>query len=209
MSVKLLVVFLALPVVGQTERPPVPEPRSNSSMVAQAQALLSAGKIDAAIEMLKSLPASASTATTLNYLLGVAYYQKGDYTRAIVHLSISVRQLPEDSPQYQQGVQMLGLSQYLQGHLKEAIPYLEQVSTWSPSNVEISYVLGVSYIQTQNPDKARQAFARMFSVQPNSASAYLINAQMMTRQRFEENAEKELERALEIDPKLPQANGSQ
>jgi tetratricopeptide (TPR) repeat protein len=206
LSINVLVVLFALAVPGQTKQQPTPELGSNSSTVAQAQALLSAGKIDAAIEMLKSLPASSTTNTQVSYFLGLAYYQKSEYLRAIEYLSRSVRELPEDSRQHQQGIQMLGLSQYLLGHLKEAIPYLEQVGKWSPNNVEIAYVLGLSYIQTQNPNKAREAFARMFNVQPNSAPAYLINAQMMIRQRFEEFAEKELQRALELDPKLPQAN---
>ena len=204
--VNLLMAVFALAVPGQTELQTTSEPGSNSSLVAQAQALLRAGKIDAAIETLRSLPASTSTDPTVNYLLGVAYYQKSDYLRAIEHLSIGVSQRPKDSTQYRQGVQMIGLSQYLLGHLKEAIPYLEQVAGWSPSNVEIAYVLGLSYIQTQSPDKARETFARMFSVPPSSAAAYLINAQMMIRQRFENVAEKELQRALELDPKLPQAN---
>ena len=207
-SVNLLVGLFVLAVAGQTEQQPTSEPASNSSIVAQARALLSAGKIDAAIELLRSLPASSSTDTTVSHLLGVAYYQKNDYARAIEHLSIAVTKGPEDSPQYRQAVQMLGLSQYLLGHFKEAIPYLEQIGSWSPNNVEIAYVLGLSYIQTQNPNKAREAFARMFNIQPNSAPAYLINAQMMIRQRFEESAEKELQRALELDPKLPQVNFS-
>jgi len=204
-ALNLLAAFCALSVVGQTELP-TSENGSNALVVAQAQALLRDGKIDAAIELLKPLPRLNSNDTAVSHLLGLAYYQKGDYGRAIEHLSIAVKQGPEGSPQYRQGVQMLGLSQYLLGHLKEAIPYLEQVGSWSPNNVEIGYVLGLSYIQTQNPNKAREAFARMFNIQPNSASAYLINAQMMIRQRFEEFAEKELQRALELDPKLPQAN---
>jgi tetratricopeptide (TPR) repeat protein len=204
--VNLMLAVFALAVPGQTELQTTSEPGSNSSLVAQAEALLRAGKIDAAIEKLKSLPASTSNDPTVNYLLGAAYYQKSDYARAIEHLSIGVTQGPKDSAQYRQGVQMIGLSQYLLGHLKEAIPYLEQVADWSPSNVEMAYVLGLSYIQTQSPDKARETFARMFGVQPNSAAAHLINAQMMIRQRLENVAEKELQRALELDPKLPQAN---
>lgn len=204
----LLVALFALAVVGQTAQPPTSAPGSNSSTVAQAQALLRAGKIDAAIELLRSLPTSSSTDGTVSHLLGLAYYQKSDYARAIEHLSISIKQTPEGSSQYRQGVQTLGLAQYLMGRHKEAIPYLEQVGNWSPGNVETSYVLGLSYIHTQNPNKAREAFARMFYIQPNSAPAYLINAQMMMRQGFENLAEKELQRALELDPKLPQANFS-
>ncbi len=204
-TLNLLIALCVLTVASQTELPKS-ELGSNSPVVAQAQALLRDGKIDAAIELLKPLPRSNSNDTAVSHLFGLAYYQKGDYGRAIEHLTIAVKLGPEGSPQYWQGVQMLGLSQYLLGHLKEAIPYLEQVGNSSPNNVEIGYVLGLSYIQTQNPSKAREAFARMFNIQPNSASAYLINAQMMIRQRFEEFAEKELQRALELDPKLPQAN---
>lgn len=206
LSVSLLLAVFGSAISGQTELQTPSDPGSHSALVAQAQAQLRAGKIDAAIETLRSLPAATSTDPTVNYLLGAAYYQKSDYLRAIEHLSVGVNQGPKDSAQYRQGVQMIGLSQYLLGHLKEAIPHLEQVVEWSPSNVEIAYVLGLSYIQTQSPDKARETFARMFSVQPSSAAAYLINAQMMIRQRLENVAEKELQRALELDPKLPQAN---
>jgi tetratricopeptide (TPR) repeat protein len=207
MSIHLLVAIFAVAVAGQTEQPPS-NAGSNSPIVAQAQTLLSAGKIDAAIELLRSLPASSLPDPTVSHLLGAAYYQKNDYPRAIEHLSIAVNKGPADSLQYRQAVQMLGLSHYLTGHVKEAIPYLEQAGNWSANNEEIAYVLGLSYIQTQNPTKAREAFARMFNIQPNSAPAHLINAQMMIRQRFEAFAEKELQRALELDPKLPQANFS-
>ena len=206
MSVNLLVALFVLTVAGQTERQQTPELETNPPMVAQAQALLSAGKIDAAIEMLRTLSRSSSNDIAVNHLLGLAYYQKSDYTRAVEHLSIAVRQEQGNNRQYRQGVQTLGLSYYLLGHLKEAIPYLEQVINWSPDSVETAYVLGLSYIQTHNSNKAREAFARMFNIQPDSASAYLINAQMMIRQQFEEFAEKELQKALELDPKLPQAN---
>ena len=103
-------------------------------------------------------------------------------------------------------MQMLGLAHYFQGHLKDAVLYLEQVTIWEPEGVEIAYVLGIAYIQTHNPDKARESFARMFNLPVGSASAHLINAQMMIRQQFEEFAEKELQKALALDPKLPQAN---
>ncbi len=205
-SINLLVALFSLTVASQTETQSASKLESNAPTVAQAQALLSVGRIEAAIGMLKVLAKSSSNDTTINYLLGLAYYQKNDHTRAIEHLSMAVKQVPEGSPHYQQGVQMLGLSHYLLGHHKEAIPYLEQVRHWSPDSVETAYVLGLSYIQTHSPDKAREAFARMFRIPTDSASAYLINAQMLIRQQFEDFAEKELRKALELDPKLPQAN---
>jgi tetratricopeptide (TPR) repeat protein len=205
LSTNLLIAFFALTIASQTQSQSASKPESNAPTVAQAQSLLSAGRIDDAIAMLRGLAKSSSN-DTVNYLLGFAYYQKNDHARAIEYLSMAVREVREDKSQYQQGVQMLGLSHYLMGHFKEAIPYLEQVRHWSPDSEETAYVLGLSYIQTHSPEKAREAFARMFRVPPTSASAYLINAQMLMRQQFEDLAEKELRKALELDPKLPQVN---
>lgn len=191
-------------VAAQTERDFSVQTQSNP--VEEAESLLSAGKIDAAIRLLSTISKTASNDSQISHLMGMAYYQKADYERAVEQLSRALKGTSEDSRQYRQDVQMLALSHYLLGHIKEAIPYLEQVKNWAPDNVEIAYTLGISYIQSHNPDKAREAFARMFSISPVSASAYLINAQMMIRQQFEEFAEKELQKALELDPKLPQAN---
>jgi tetratricopeptide (TPR) repeat protein len=178
----------------------------NAQAIEQAESLLSGGKFDAAIQMLTAIPRSESNEAQINHLLGLAYYQKADYARAVGYLSDAAKRAPQGSRQYRQDVQMLGLSHYLLGHVKEAIPYLEQVKSWAPDNVEMAYTLGISYIQTHDLDKSRESFARMFSVPPGSASAHLINAQMMIRQQFEEFAEKELQKTLQLDPKLPQAN---
>lgn len=199
----LLLAPLIQPGAAQTEQV-LAQPAA--SAMEQAESLLGAGKIDAAISTLTAIPRSEANETQISHLLGLAYYQKSDYARAVEHLSVAAKRSSEGSRQYKQDVQMLGLSHYLLGHIKEAIPYLEQIRNWAPDNVEMAYTLGVSYIQTHELDKARDSFARMFSVPPDSASAHLINAQMMIRQQFEEFAEKELQKTLELDPKLPQAN---
>lgn len=201
-----LLAALILPCAAQTQQDLSARIQLGAPTIEQAESLIGAGKLDAAIDLLISIPRSESNETRVSHLLGSAYYQKLDYARAVQYLSAAVRRAAEDSRDYRSDVQMLGLSHYLLGHIKDAIPYLEQVRNWAPGNVEMAYTLGISYIQTHDPDKARESFARMFAVAPGSASAYLINAQMMIRQHLEELAEKELQRALELDPKLPQAN---
>lgn len=199
----LLLLTLAL---GQAGQAPVASPEAKPAPLAQAQALLAAGKVDSAIEALKSIPKPSSDERLITHLLGLAYYQKGDYARAVEQLAISAGQAKEGSAQYRQAVQLSGMSHYFLGHSKEAVTYLEMARQWLPDNLENSYALGVSHIQSHNLDKARQSFARMFAVSPDSASAFLINAQMLKRLQFEEFAEQELVRALQLDPKLPQAN---
>jgi tetratricopeptide (TPR) repeat protein len=183
-----------------------PSPQANAPTLAAAHALLAAGQADAAIESLNALAKSAADQSQVNHLLGLAYYQKADYQRTVDHLSTSLKQTKAGSAQYRQAVQLLGMSHYFLGHSKEAVTYLELVRGWAPDNTENAYVLGISYLQSQDGENARRNFARMFAVPADSASAYLINAQMMIRQGLEETAEKELARALELDPKLPQAS---
>jgi tetratricopeptide (TPR) repeat protein len=198
--------LIAATSAGQIEAAQSPQPQSPPATIEQAEALLRTGKTDAALQMLAGINKTESNQAQVSHLLGLAYYQKGDYARTVEYLSLSVKQAPETTQQYRQAVQLLGLSHYLLGHIKEAIPFLEQAQGWTRNNVEMAYTLGISYIQTHNPEKSREAFARMFNVSPLSASAYLINAQMMIRQQFEEFAEKELQKAIELDAKLPQAN---
>jgi tetratricopeptide (TPR) repeat protein len=202
----LLFAALIVPGAALAQQDQAPKSQPNIVAIQEAERLLAAGDNDAAIKILTTISEAESSGGLIRHLLGLAYYQKANYARAIDHLSMAVRLETDGNRQYRQDVQMLGLSHYLVGHIKEAIPYLEQVKIWAPDNIEMAYTLGVSYIQTHDPDKAREAFARMFSVSPGSAAAYLTNAQMMIRQQFEEFAEKELQKALEIDPRLPQAN---
>src|SRR5262249_54007872 len=151
----------------------------------EAQSLMNAGKVDAAVEMLTSLAASGTKDTRIDFLLGLAYYQKGDYTRAIASLTACASAASQDSQEYRQSVQLRGLSQYYLGHVREAIPDLERVASWSPENSEIAYALGIAYIQTLDADKARVTFARVFGVAPDSASAHLLAAEMMMHQQAE------------------------
>jgi protein O-GlcNAc transferase len=177
-----------------------------AQILTEARSLLDAGKAEAAIELLRNASRISLDKAELSYLLGLAYHQERDYVHAVEYLSAAVNALPETGGKYYQAIQVLGLSHYLLGHYKEAIPFLEKTSQRLPDSPEITYALGACYIQTRNPEKSRQAFARMFKLPPSSAAAYLINAQMMVRQQFEELAEQELKKALELDPKLPQVN---
>jgi tetratricopeptide (TPR) repeat protein len=172
----------------------------------KAEAELSAGRVDEALKTLNAIPRDSSNESLINHLLGLAHYQKSDYQGAVEFLARSAASSPDSSRQHRQAIRLLGMSHYLGGHVAECIPYLEQVNGWDPHDVEIQYTLGNSYIQAHNLDRARDVFAAMFSVRANSAAAYLINAQMMIRQEFEELAERELQKALDLDAKLPEAN---
>src|SRR5205085_472137 len=136
---------------GQTHPP---APQAGPSPLAEAQALLAAGKADAAIAALRALPRAAADESQVNHLLGLAYYQKADYPHAVEHLTASAGQAKEGSAQYRQAVQLLGMSHYFLGHPKEAVTYLERVRGWAPDNTENACALGVSYLLAQDAENA-------------------------------------------------------
>jgi tetratricopeptide (TPR) repeat protein len=169
----------------------------------ESRALIDAGQPKAAIAKLQALDTADPR---VSQALGVAYYHADDPVRAVEVLKPIVDKLPANSLEAREAVQVLGLSLYVAQHLAEAIPYLEKTRVWAPDNLELLYVLGNAYVQTRQADPARDCFARLFKVAPDSAAAHLLTAQMMVRLDFEEFAEAELKKAVAKDPRLPQAH---
>jgi tetratricopeptide (TPR) repeat protein len=196
--IALMVGFVFLTTV------PAQEPTDSvSQALAEARALITQGNAAAAMTKLQTLPQNDARVAQL---LGVAAYSSGDLVRAIQLLAPVAEKLPQDSVAQRETIQLLGMAHFVLGHLAEAIPLLEQTRAWQPDNHELTYALGMAAIQTRQSDKAREAFARMFRVAPDSPAAHLLTAQMMIRVEFEEFAEPELRKALAKDPKLAQAN---
>lgn len=170
----------------------------------QARLLIDQGKPQAAIEMLAAIPEPRRPDESL--VLGVAYYHADDHLHAVEQLTPVIDKLPEGSLERREAVQVLGLSHFVMGRFPEALPLLEATRVWAPDNAELGYVLGQAYVQTRQPDRARATFARMFRVPADSAAAHLLAAQMMIRLEFESEAEGELKRAIDKDPRVPRAH---
>jgi tetratricopeptide (TPR) repeat protein len=176
---------------------------SPDSPFAESRRLAQQGKFAEAVAGLEALAASAPNLKGLSHELGLAYYKKADYPRAIT----SFKKALEEDPNDNEAVQLSGLSYYLAGRPAEAIPLLEKVQGWFPSaNVDAAYILGICYIQTKAYPQARQAFAKMFGVGTDSAASYLFTARMLFRQEFGPVAEQQVQKAIAVDPKLPLAH---
>jgi tetratricopeptide (TPR) repeat protein len=186
-----------------TDKPAAPhasEPRSGDPMFQAVRQLSQLGKYDEAVETLRQLAVSHPETKGLAHEFGVTYYKKSDFINAITYL----KKAQEEDPNDGEAMQLLGLSYYLAGHPGDAIAPLEKVQTWFPSaNVDAAYILGICYIQTKDYDHARAAFAKMFSVAPESAASYLFTARMLLRQDFDPVAEEYARKAVALDPKLP------
>jgi tetratricopeptide (TPR) repeat protein len=174
-----------------------------AAALGDARRAINAGRPRDALERLEGLDANAPDVAQL---IGVAAYHADDYARAITTLSGVIDKLPPESLERRETAQVLGLSLFISGRFSDALPHLEATRRWATDNIELGYVLGQAYVQTGAPDRAREAFASVFGMDPGSAGAHLLAAQMMIRLEHEALAEAELRRALEKQPDLPRAN---
>ena len=171
--------------------------------IEQAARLMQQGKNDEALQLLESIAAAEPSRRGIARQIGIAYYRKSDFLKAVASFKKALEEDPSDS----EAVQLMGLSYYLAGRPAEAIGPLEKVQTWYPSaNVDASYILGICYIQTKDYASARKAFAKMFGVPADSAASYLFTARMLLRQDYDPVAEEYAKKAAELDPKLPRAH---
>ena len=137
---------------------------------------------------------------------GVDFYKQRQFAKTIESLERAVATEKPGTPEYRESTVILGQSYYLSARLPQASAWLQKAVDDGVRINEVFYMLGNCYIQQRNSVKARAAFAAMFEVPAESAAAHLLTAQFMIRQEFEELAAKELDRALELDPKIPQAH---
>ena len=172
---------------------------TTSAPADRVRALIAAGRLQEARQALASLDASSPAAV---HLQGVIHFNSREYAQAVDALTGAVAAEAEGSPAHRESVQMLGRSLFLLHRVPEAIPWLERARGSGLLTVETLYMLGNSYIQNRQPDKAQAAFAEMFGFAADSAPARLLTAQMMVRQQLHDLAEKEAARAAELDPKL-------
>jgi tetratricopeptide (TPR) repeat protein len=209
MAVSLFACCLSLPAQTVPASPPGAGTESSQQPdFAEAHKLEQQGKYDAAITQLETLAAKDPGLKGLSRELGAAYYQKGDYIKAIDSLKQALAENSgNEDPGNKEATQLLGLSYYLSGRPGEAIAPLEKVQGWYPrANVDAAYILGVCYIQTKDYPQARKSFARMFDVPPDSAASYLLTARMLLRQEFDPIAEEYAQKAIALDPRLPLAH---
>lgn len=162
--------------------------------------LIGTGKLQEAQTMLSKLDPAAPGTT---HLQGVLLYNSGDYARAAKTLESAAEQETPETRVYRESALLLGQSYYLLSQFDRAIPWLEKAQSAGAHPPEVNYMLGNSFLQLRQADRAVAAFAIMFDVPVASASARLLTAQMMVRMDQNELAQEQLRRALELDPKLP------
>jgi tetratricopeptide (TPR) repeat protein len=178
-------------------------PSSPSAEIAHADRLLLAGKPQDAITILNELAVSAPDTPHLEARLGKAYFQSNQFQKAVSHLKQALQQNKSDM----ESTQLLALSYFAAAQYAEAIPLFETLEPQLPANsADGTYLLASCYMMTQDWDHARRTFAKLFSVPPDGAVAYLMFGKFLIRQRLEDRAVGQIQSALRLDPQLSMAH---
>ena len=148
----------------------------------------------------------ATTPPASPFDTGRSLFQQHNYPKAAEAFETAIKTEEPGAKHYTEIAFWLGQSYFLAAKNPEAVEWLEKAVAGGLRTPEVEYMLGSASIQNREPDRARGAFAAMFGVDPESASAHLLTAQMMIRQEFEEFAYSELERCIALNPRLPEAH---
>ncbi len=144
----------------------------------------------------------AATAASQEHQQGLELYKQRNYEQAITALERAAQKEDPRSAEFKESALLIGQSYFQLSQAPKAIPWLERVKSVNEAN----YMLGYAYLQTNQQDQSRNAFARLFGVAPESAVGHLMAGDMMLKKEFEEQASIELQKAVMLDPKLPQAH---
>jgi len=132
----------------------------------------------------------------------LAAYKQHKFAEAVIQFTAALKTEDPASIEYGESVMLLGQSLYLQSKYAEAIPWLEKAAAAKGTTPEAAYMLGNACILTLQGEKAVKAFAQLFGVGVDSATAHVTTARMMMHQDLALEAAKQAKRALEVDPKI-------
>jgi tetratricopeptide (TPR) repeat protein len=144
--------------------------------------------------------------TTGEHQAALTAYKQHQFPEAAAHFTEALKSEKPGSPEYEESVLLLGQTLFLQAKYAEAIPWLEKATAGKSPPAEAAYMLGNACILTRQSEKAVEAFAKLFRVEPDSAAAHLTTAQMMLHHEVDAEAAKQAKLALKLDPRIPQAH---
>ena len=173
-------------------------PNTVEARVNLGAALVREGQFDAAITEYRSALRGLSDKTAVLLDLALAYYKKGDWKNARDQFQPLHQAQPKDAR-----IAILLGDTYLR--LKEpaaAVTLLSPLEDENSQNMDLEYVLGSALIQT---GQRREGVSRVekSAAAGNSADAYMLAGSTLSQINEFEQARRDLESALRLDPKLP------
>lgn len=163
------------------------------------------GRYEEAIEQYKKALALDINNQTIRFNLALAYYKAALFAEAAGELTRFIAATPNNLPERLNAVLLLADCQVRLGEYKKVVELLTPLADASadnPNSRAIAYLLGNALISDGQLDKGQVLIDRVFRDE-NSAEARLLIGSLLLLMDDASGATKELERATELNPRLP------
>ena len=163
------------------------------------------GRYEDAIGQYKQALALDPRNQVIRFNLSLAYYKAAWFAEAAAELSRFVAAAPADMPERLNAVLLLADCQVRLGEYKKAVELLspyEKDGPGTPHGRAVAYLLGNALIGDDQLDRGKWLIDSVFRDE-DSAEARLLIGSLMLLMDDGQGAVKELERSLELNPKLP------
>jgi tetratricopeptide (TPR) repeat protein len=176
-------------------------PKDVTATLARGRILLTSGRNEEAISVLRSLLAHSQDSAQVHYFLGLAYWQNQNVPQAKTELQESLREAPGLLVAQHS---LAGLHMSL-GELPAARELAEQIVRNNPANADERMLLGTIYVRQGQISAAREQFLIARRLIPGNAPAAVDLAQADNALGKRDEAEKEYQAALVLNPRFVQA----
>src|ERR1700754_424492 len=160
------------------------------------------GRYEEAIEQYKRALALDDRNQTIRFKLGLAYYKAAWFAEAAGELERCVAAAPKERPERQNAVLVLADCQVRLGQYKKVIALLSPLETVDANNRTVAYLLGSALVGDGQVKQGQILIDRVFRDEDSAEARLLIGSILMLADDGQ-HALKELQRALELNPKLP------
>ena len=160
------------------------------------------GRYEDAIKEYKRALADDTRNQMIHFNLAIAYYKAAWFAESASELTLFLASAPKDLPERQNAILMLADSQVRLGEYKKVIELLSTLDSNGPNNRTVAYLLGSALIGDGQVERGQALIDRVFRGE-DSAEARLLIGSILLLADDGHGAIKEIERALELNPKLP------
>jgi len=157
----------------------------------------SLGRFDEAVAQFRAAVALAPGDRSLRTNLAMAYYQKGDLQGAVREYSTLLKDHPEDI----QTATLLGNCYVRQGHPALAVSLLAPLGASHPEDVNLQLTLGWALVRAGRTKEGLERIDKL-AQQANSAEAYMGAATAQLRLEALDQARRNVDAALQLNPHL-------
>jgi tetratricopeptide (TPR) repeat protein len=159
--------------------------------------MLAHGAAEPAGKIFEYAAAKYPRSARLKIALGVSYYARGDYDRAVTAVCEGTRLSPDDLRPLVFLGQMIGIAPQ---HEREIQRELERFARLYPQHAQAQYYYGLSLLALADQKTAERQFRKAAEINPNMPQVRLELGKLLADKGQNEEAIRELEAAVRLAP---------